>query len=341
VLDAQALPRELDASRPLLIFQMDRPALASEVKLSLLESYPEDHPLTCLRALGVAAEEELAVIPLVELDRRGTDHLTTVYVPPLPPEKRKPTFADLVALMGRLRSESGCPWDREQDHRSLRGALLEESYEALEAIDRGEPEALCQELGDLLLQVLFHAQLGKEEGYFDIGDVIRGLRDKLVGRHPHVFGGARADSAAEVLHQWERRKRNERGESVAEQMRNCPKALPALARAAAVLRRAVRAGFAWPDFGRAWQKFEEEEAEFLRAAEAPGQEEELDRELGDVLMTLCSLAGMKGIDPEQALREAVDRFIERFRSLEARTEGRPLEEFPLEELLSLWRETAR
>ena len=342
VVDAQSLPDELEGSRPLLIFQMDRPALASEVKLALLEWYPDDHAVTVMHALGVAGEESLTPVPLSELDRRPPDHLTTVYVPPLVAEKRKPIFADLVVLMARLRSETGCPWDREQDHRSLRGALLEETHEVLEAIDKDDPEALCQELGDVLLQVLFHAQLGKEEGFFDVGDVIRGLRDKLVERHPHVFGGKSLETAEGVLHEWEGRKRRQRGQSVAEQMADFPKTLPALARAEGVLRRAARAGFVWPDFEHAWRKFEEEAEEFRQAAAAPDpQKEEVAAELGDVLMTLCVLGAMSAVDPEQALRETVDRFIERFRGLEAKAEGRPLKQLSLEELLSLWRQTAR
>jgi len=149
-------------------------------------------------------------------------------------------FAELVAVMARLRSPSGCPWDREQDHRSLRPCLLEETYEVLEAIDGGEPDALREELGDLLLQVIFHARLAEEAGEFDIGDVVRGLRDKLVARHPHVFGESSAETAEEVLHQWDMLKREERSEESGKAIVEAPRALPALSRAQVVLRRAGR-----------------------------------------------------------------------------------------------------
>ena len=210
--------------------------------------------------------------------------------------------------MARLRSPEGCPWDREQDHRSLRPCLLEEAYEVLDAIDREDPQALRQELGDLLLQVLFHAQLAAEAGRFDIDDVLKGLRDKLVARHPHVFGEAEADTPDKVLHQWDSLKRRERGEAedAAGPLTEVPKTLPALSRAQVVERRAARAGL-----GRA----PEEVAASACAALGVLTRERVDPEqaqiaVGELLLAVVDLARSAGLDAEQVLRERVDRRLE-------------------------------
>ncbi|MFB3883215.1 MAG: nucleoside triphosphate pyrophosphohydrolase [Armatimonadota bacterium] len=212
-------------------------------------------------------------------------------------------FSELVAIMARLRSPSGCPWDREQDHRSLRPSLLEETYEVLEAIDRGDSRALCQELGDLLLQVVFHAQLAAEAREFDIGDVVRGIRDKLIGRHPHVFGQASAETPEEVLDQWDRLKRDERGGGGADVVTGVPATLPALARAQVVQRRAARAGRGAGDAGEAARAA-------LGALAAGGLEaEKAQQAVGELLLAVVALAQAAGVEAEQALRERVDRLV--------------------------------
>ncbi len=195
---------QADAACATLFLQVDSRQTASEVKLSLLEAFPAEHEVTLLEAVGVPDKEKVLRFPLCELDQREEfTHLTSLFVPALAEEKRPATFAGLVEIMARLRSPEGCPWDREQTHLSLRPCLKEETEEVLEALDQGDPEALCEELGDLLLQVLFHAQLAAEAGDFDIGDILQGLQDKLVERHPHVFGGEKLNTAAEVLDAWE------------------------------------------------------------------------------------------------------------------------------------------
>jgi tetrapyrrole methylase family protein/MazG family protein len=221
--------------------------------------------------------------------------------------KARVRFSDLVAIMARLRDPRGCPWDREQDHRSLRRCLLEEAYEVLEAIDRGDAEALRQELGDLLLQVIFHARLAEEAGEFDIEDVIQGLHQKLVERHPHVFGDKAIATAEGVVEEWESLKRERRQQSRVEQMAQAPKALPALARAQMVLRRAARAGV---------QRSPEEAGEAIRqAAEQVGQGQAGSEEkLGELLLAAVDLARAAGVDAEQALRERVNRFVEELRA---------------------------
>lgn len=220
---------------------------------------------------------------------------------------REAQFSHLVELMARLRSHEGCPWDREQDHRSLRPCLLEEAYEVLEAIDREDPEALRQELGDLLLQVVFHAQLAAETGQFDIDDVVKGLRDKLVARHPHVFGESSAETPEQVLHQWDDLKRRERGEEEGSTrpVTDVPKALPALSRAQVVQRRAARAGLA-PSAAQAAGAVREALEELAREDIDAQQAQAV---CGAMLLAAVDLARIAGIDAEQALRERVDQRI--------------------------------
>jgi MazG family protein len=215
----------------------------------------------------------------------------------------------LVAIMARLRGPGGCPWDREQDHRSLRPHLLEEAYEVLEAVDAEDAEALRQELGDVLLQVVFHAQLAAEAGAFDISDVIRGLREKLIARHPHVFGDKQIETAEGVVTQWERIKREERQQTPEEQVvEGVPKSLPALARAQAALRKAARAGL---------ERTREEAAANLGAAVARVEDPQanpaaLEEAVGELLFAVADLARSLGVEAEQALRERVDGFLREF-----------------------------
>jgi MazG family protein len=215
-------------------------------------------------------------------------------------------FSELVAIMARLRSPSGCPWDREQDHRSLRSSLLEETYEVLEAVDRADYPALCQELGDLLLQVVFHAQLAAEAGHFDIADVVSAIRDKLIARHPHVFGQTSAETPEEVLHQWDRLKRDERGEAGADIVSGVPAALPALARAQVVQRRAARAGVAQT----AGEPTAAAEEALRRLSGKVGPAEVV---IGDLLLAAVAVAQAVGVDAEQALRERVDQLVSEVR----------------------------
>ena len=215
-------------------------------------------------------------------------------------------FAELVAIMARLRSPEGCPWDREQDHRSLRPHLLEEAYEVLEAIDAGDAKALCSELGDVLLQVVFHAQMAAEAGEFDISDVIQGLRDKLMARHPHVFGDKQIATAEGVVTEWERIKRDERQQTPEEQVAaGVPKHLPALAKAQAALRKAVRAGLE--------RKPDDAVAEMEEALERLGNREgDPEEAMGLLLFAVADLARMNGVEAEQALRERVEGFLRGF-----------------------------
>lgn len=233
-------------------------------------------------------------------------------------------FSELVAIMARLRGPDGCPWDRKQTHTTLRPYLLEEAYEALEAIDAKDDAELCKELGDVLLQVVFHAQIAAEEGRFDIEAVGRAIVDKLVRRHPHVFDDASVEGADEVLRRWEQIKKQERreqGEAAPSLLAGIPKPLPALMRAHRVQARVAQQGFDWDDVDGALAKVEEEFAE-VRQAWEQGNAAAVEEEFGDLLFSLVNASRFLEVEPEQALRRAVAKFERRFRVLEEAVQAR-------------------
>jgi tetrapyrrole methylase family protein/MazG family protein len=232
----------------------------------------------------------------------------------------------LRRIMEQLRGPDGCPWDREQTLESLRTYLVEEAHEVIEAIDAGSPEALREELGDLLLQIVFQARVAEERGAFDIESVMRGIGDKIVSRHPHVFASGRLDNADQVLRQWEQLKADERrGRKDASMFAGVPDALPALLKALRISSKAARVGFDWSDAAGVWAKIEEEMAE-LGEAVRRGDRAAVAEEIGDLLFTVANLARHEEVDPEQALQAANRKFIERFRYVEealARDGARP------------------
>ncbi len=242
------------------------------------------------------------------------------------------TFDDLASVMARLRRPGGCPWDRAQTPRTLRPYLLEETYEVLEAIDRDDQPALREELGDLLLQVIFHAQMAEEEEHFSVGDVVDGLVRKLIERHPHVFADVQLDTAEAVLAHWQNAKQARREAPFA----GIPETLPALARAQKVQERVRTLGFRWPDLRAAAAKVRAELDELEAARDAPAAADEL----GDAFFTLINMAIFQGVDAEQALRDATRKFVDRFERVEAlaKASGRPLRAHSLDELLALWQQ---
>jgi len=249
-------------------------------------------------------------------------------------------FRTLVDVVARLRAPNGCPWDREQTHQSLRPCLLEESYEVLDALDRAEPAALREELGDLLLQIVFHAQIASEQGQFTAEDVSADVAAKMVRRHPHVFGDATVADSAEVTRNWSRIKAEERARRGAEDtsvLSGLPPELPALHAAARLGEKAARVGFDWPSPAEALTKVREELAE-LEEALAGDQPERVEQELGDMLFALASVARLAGHSPEMALRQALTRFGRRFRRIEAavRSQGRDIHALTAAELDTLW-----
>lgn len=241
---------------------------------------------------------------------------------------------DLVHVVDRLLGPGGCPWDQAQTHESLKKYLLEEAYEVLDAIDAGSREKLCEELGDLLLQPMMHSQMQKRDGGFDIDDVAQGIVDKLVRRHPHVFGETDVADADEVLRNWDRIKQTERSEQPKSVLEGVPKGMAGLLRAHEVSKRAARQGFEWPDLESVFDKLREEEAE-LREAIASGNAAHIESEVGDLLFTAVNIARWAGVEPEESLRKMLNRFTARFQNME-RLAGKPLNDLNAEEWDALW-----
>ena len=246
-------------------------------------------------------------------------------------------FRRLVEIMARLRAEGGCEWDRAQTHESLRQYLVEETHEVIDAIRQGDPDPLCEELGDLLLQILFHAQIASEIGQFDISDVIASISGKMIRRHPHVFGGATADTPEAVSRQWDHIKRTVENRSHESILGGIPKGFPSLLRAAKMSKKAARAGFDWERTEQVLGKVEEELSE-LKEAMTQGDPVPMEHELGDVLFSLVNLARFLGLNAEVAMVSANDRFERRFREMEkiAEKTGCSIENADMDTLDRLW-----
>ena len=261
-------------------------------------------------------------------------------------------FEDLVKLQIRLLAPNGCPWDREQTHESLRTYLIEEAYEVLDALESGDADKFAEELGDLLLQIIFHSQLAAQAGRFNVGDVIERVHTKMVRRHPHVFGTDKAESAAQVLKNWEQLKAEERRQERAERGLNSgdapdekaesilsgiPRTLPAVMEAYQLTRRASRVGFDWPNISGVIEKLREEIQE-LESEIGNGNAAEIESEAGDLLFSLVNVVRFLKLDPEIALKKANRKFVERFRDMEteATSDGKKLADLNPAELDSLW-----
>ncbi len=323
-------------AHPAIIAQIYDRQVAGEVKITLMAHYPDEHPVALVHAAGTP-EEVVERVPLYQIDRsERIGLLTALYLPPLTPESSFEAFQEVIA---RLRAPDGCPWDREQTHRSLRPYLLEESYEALAALDADDPDALREELGDLLLQIVLHAQIAAEEGEFTMREVLETVHRKMVRRHPHVFGEVQVSGADEVLQNWVRLKaaeREENGQAEKGLLDGVAPTLPALAQAEAYQKRAARVGFDWPEIAWVWDKVHEELEEVQQAPDAEARA----AEVGDLLFAVVNLARWLEVDPESALREANARFRRRFEHIEAtaRQQGRALDDLTLEEMDALWEE---
>lgn len=262
-------------------------------------------------------------------------------------------FEKLVAVQARLRAPGGCPWDREQTHRSLRTYLIEEAYEVLEALESGDDAKFAEEMGDLLLQIVFHSQIAREAGRFTVADVIREIHDKMIRRHPHVFGETRAKNSAEVLRNWEQIKAEERRSSTRKKSENykaeadehslldgVSHALPATLQGFQLTRKAARIGFDWEDAGGVIAKTQEETEELKNALNTRDQSK-VEEEMGDLLFAAVNLSRFLHIDPEIVLKKANAKFSRRFRAMEAlaRKSGREFKDLPREEMEALWEAT--
>jgi tetrapyrrole methylase family protein/MazG family protein len=325
--------------KPALIAQIHSQAMASEVKLTLMSLYPDEHPVQLVHAAG-SPEQIVEHLALYEIDRsQHTGLLTSLYLPPLNPESSFEAFLEIIA---HLRAPNGCPWDRKQTHQTLRPHLIEEAYELLDALDADDPAAMCEEFGDLLLQIVLHAQIASEYGEFNIADILTGIHKKIVYRHPHVFGDLNLYDEDSVLVNWEKLKAQERasnGKAEAGLLDGVSRSLPALIQAHEYQARAARVGFDWPDLPGVLEKLSEEMQEVQQAE----NDAQFSSEIGDLLFSVVNLARWKKVDAESALRAANSRFRRRFAYLEqgAHKQGRQLNELSLDELDTLWEEAKK
>lgn len=320
---------------PALIAQVHSQDIAANVKLVLMEVYPDDHHIHLIHAAGTG-QQRIEIVPLYELDRSlSIGLLTSVYVPPLPPHS---SYQALLEIIARLRAPGGCPWDQKQTISSLRQHLLEEAYEVLAAADQDDRAKLCEELGDLMLVITMMVQIAGEEGDFSIADVLQGINSKLIRRHPHVFEGLELAGVDGVLKNWERLKAQERKENgedqVAGLLDGVPLALPALTQSKEYQERVTRVGFDWEDISGVYDKIAEEITE-VRAAVTPDAQL---HEIGDLIFAIVRLASWVNVDAETALRSANQRFKRRFAFLEecARTAQKSLADYSPQELDQLW-----
>lgn len=319
---------------PALILGIGTKELASVIGTILLANYPESFSV---QWVGRDEVREITVGKLDELNRWSAD--AGLYVPSLGEGTSFEAFQEIVA---HLRAPNGCPWDREQTHESLRANLLEETYEALDAIDRRDFPAMREEYGDLMLQVMLNAQIAHEEAKFSITTVVKGICDKLIRRHPHVFGEVKVNGVGDVLQNWEKLKENERKTNGGEQkgfLDGVSAALPALNQAQEYQGRAARVGFDWPEIEGVLEKIAEEIQE-VKQADAP---DDVSEEIGDLLFALVNLARWKKVDAESALRGTNLKFKQRFAHIEAgaKAQGRNLSDLSLEEMESLWQEAKK
>ena len=326
---------------PLLVVQVYNRRLASEVKLTLGECYPDEWPVKLVRAAGVDADETVIEMPLYELDRNNfANHLSTLYVPPVDELTALRVPETLRYIIMRLRREpDGCPWDRKQTHQSLTKYVIEETYEVVEALEENDMQKLAEELGDLLLQVYLHAEVARQDGDFSIGDIFEQINAKLIRRHPHIFGDVEVSGAGQVVQNWEAIKRQERAsagvdvqnESVLDRV---PQSTPALIVAQEYQKRVAKTGFEFANLQDVYAKIEEELAEIKKAV----NQEEKREELGDLLFIVAKLARFLDIDAEESLRNANRKFRQRFQAMEttAREQGRTLTSYTIQEWNELW-----
>lgn len=324
----------VNPDHPLLLGQVYSRLLASELKLALMAIYPDEHNVVLVHTAGTA-RQRTETLPLFQIDHsEHIDHMTSLFVPPLPYPASLSALAEAVAV---LRSPQGCPWDREQTPLSLRPGLLEEVSEVLEALDTGDAALLQEELGDLLLHIVMQVQMAREEELFGLGDVVGGIYGKLRRRHPHVWGDWEVEGSDEVVANWEAIKADEKGRGDGHSLLDdLPRTLPALARSQEIQERVRQVGFDWPRVEGVIAKLQEEIGELQEATARSRQADEL----GDVLFAVVNWARWMDLDAESALRQANLRFVRRFRRLEelARNRGIEMAEADIETLEELWQE---
>ncbi|NLN49816.1 MAG: nucleoside triphosphate pyrophosphohydrolase [Clostridiales bacterium] len=322
-----------------IITQVYNDYIASEVKLSLMDYYKDEQEICIIKGAGAKDLESIQWVELHEVDKIGKmDYLTSIYIPKVEKDKKYSSVDDLVTLIKVLRGENGCPWDKKQDHNTLKPYLIEECYEVIDAIDKNDTEAVVEELGDVLLQVLLHAQIGKEDGEFDLRDIATVLNNKLVNRHPHVFGSASVSDETGAKKSWEESKKEEKGiKRYSDILIDIPKAMPSLTRSYKIQEKAALAGFDWDDVTGAMNKVDEELTE-LKEVYKSSKIDRIIEETGDLLFSVVNVARFLKIQPELALNATIEKFINRFELMEeiALSLGKNLAIMTLHEMDMLW-----
>ncbi len=331
----------LDPGLGLLLLQVDNCRAAADAEQSLKAIYPDQYPVTVVGNDAQPGSLKVTTLSLEGLkDLPPGDFPICIYLKPYP-EGRERTLAGIMTIVAHLRGDDGCPWDREQTHSSMRRNLIEEAYEVVEAIEADDMNKLCEELGDLLLQVVFHARLAEEKNNFIMADCLQAICTKMRRRHPHVFSSVSLDTAQEVLQHWDKIKAAEKKSNGVNDpsVLSVPRSLPALLKALKVQEQAARVGFDWPKLDGVWAKIGEELGELIAAIVA-GQRQEQNNEMGDLFFAAVNLARWLKIEPESSLQQAIDRFSNRFKYLEKkiRQKGKQIEALSLGELDDIWQE---
>ncbi|HEK9103450.1 nucleoside triphosphate pyrophosphohydrolase [Bacillus pfraonensis] len=344
LIDATSFERgQLELRQHLIFCQVYDAFVASEVKLTLMEMLPDEYEVYIVTAAGTSFEQ-VKKVPLYMLDHETElNNLTSVYIPPVVERASLyQKFDVLREIIAELRGPNGCPWDKKQTHQSLKKYLIEEAYEVLEAIDEEDDDHLIEELGDVLLQVMLHAQIGEDEGWFSIDDIIRTLVEKMVRRHPHVFGGIDVENAEEVVSNWEEIKKQEKGHVKESVLTGIPKSLPQLLRAYEIQKKAGTVGFDWDDVQPMMEKVFEELKEFEQEV-AKMDKEKMLGEFGDLLFAFVNVARYHKLNPEEALHKTNEKFMSRFIFMEAKVAemNKEMQELTLEQMDALWEEAKR
>jgi len=341
-ISAHDLPEQIDPEQNYVVEEIDSKIAAGETKLFLSEYFP-DESTVLLAFIGTDGNYSSREIKLCDLDRQKTYDATTIlYVAQTEYEARtRHGFDDVMRIVRRLRAPNGCPWDREQTHESLKNALLEESYELIDAIDEDDDAHICEEMGDVLLQFALHAVIAEEQSAFTARDACTELVEKLIFRHPHVFSNIRVSGSEEVLKNWDALKMSQRNQTTqTEVLKSVPKSFPALLRSRKVQKKAADIGFDWESAQQAFYKIAEETEELREAME---QGSHIEEEMGDLLFAVVNVARLLKLEPEFLLMQATDKFIHRFEMMEklAKSHGKELKDLPFSEQDKLWDEAKK
>ncbi|KMT22049.1 nucleoside triphosphate pyrophosphohydrolase [Clostridium cylindrosporum] len=332
--------QEPDINVSNIVTQVYSPFIACDIKIKLMDYYDDEQEVYLIRAAGVEGLEKIEKMFLYEIDRADwVDYLTSLYIPPCT-KNRKYNFNDLVSVMKTLRSEEGCPWDREQTHKSLERYLVEECYEVLDAIRKDDIDNLSEELGDVLLQVVFHSEIAREYDGFNIRDVVHGITKKMIDRHTHIFGEDKCETSGEVLSNWDKIKMKEKSqETYTQVLKDIPLSFPSLMRALKLQEKVKKVGFEFPHIEDTISKIQEEFEEVLKAHKN-GNNKELEEEIGDLLFSVVNFSRFLSINPEICLTNTIEKFIKRFEYIENKVleSGKTLNEATLGEMDRLWNE---